>query len=118
MTIYDLDIVSWDTWIGRYRMAHPRHIATVDAPLAMRIENTPFTSARCAGGMTLKDRSYTYFEPKLLDIFGEDGSVSVAWLMVRDDVVRWIQRTIRRDAQRARKATSARHDEPDLFGGV
>lgn len=57
---------------------------------AMRIENTSFTTARYYGGMTYNGARYVYFEPK---VPGEkpkkDGSPHVAWLMVREDFLKW-----------------------------
>ena len=60
---------------------------------AMRIENTQFTTARHFGGMTFNGERYTYFEP---EVDGhepnEDGSPYVAWLMVREDFLRWVKK--------------------------
>ena len=66
---------------------------------AMRIENTPFTSARYSGGMTYNGDSYTYFEP-VVDGHApnEDGSPYVAWLMVRDDFLKWVTAKLKKAA--------------------
>ena len=58
---------------------------------AMRIEDTPFTSARRAGGMRYGGDMYTYFEPEVDGHApNEDGTPYVAWLMVREDFLRWV----------------------------
>lgn len=60
---------------------------------AMRIENTQFTTARYYGGMRLNGELYTYFEPEVDGHApNEDGTPYVAWLMVRDDFLRWVKK--------------------------
>lgn len=59
---------------------------------AIRIENTLFTSARYFGGMTYNGAKYTYFEPEIPGEKNEDGSQTVAWLMVREDFLRWVSK--------------------------
>lgn len=62
-------------------------------PIAMRVENTILSSARYSGGMTYNGHMYTYFEPTIPDKpANSDGSPYVAWLMVRDDFLKWVTR--------------------------
>ncbi len=59
---------------------------------AMRIEDTPFTSTRYFGGMTYNGARYVYFEPKVPgEKPKEDGSPFVAWLMVREDFLKYVK---------------------------
>lgn len=90
----DLDINEWQDLIDRYKQT-PDY-----APgAAMRIENTPFTAARYAGGMTYDGASYTYFEPRIPGASpNPDGTPFVAWLMVRDDFLRWVANELKKEA--------------------
>ncbi len=80
MTPTDLTITEWQELLTRYRKEHPE----TEGALAMRIENTQFSVARFYGGMTYAGRVYTYFEPRI------PGTDEVAWLVVRDDFLRWV----------------------------
>ena len=89
----DLKIADWQKWLDRFRAANPN--AKPDA--AMRIENTMFTIARRCGGMTFCGERYTYFEP--IDETqppNPDGTPYVAWLVVRDDFLRWVTKELRK----------------------
>ena len=86
MKVKDFNIQQWQDCLTKF-------LATCngkDPPPAIRIENTQFTTARHYGGMTCNGKRYTYFEPV---IPGEkpnpDGSPYVAWLMVREDFLRF-----------------------------
>ena len=61
-------------------------------PAAIRIENTAFTTARHYGGMTMNGATYIYEEPIIPGEKNEDGSQTVAWLMVRADFHVWAKR--------------------------
>lgn len=78
-----------------------------DPPPAIRIENTRFTTARYYGGMTYNGKKYTYFEPV---IPGEpnnpDGTPYVAWLMVRDDFLKFAKK----EAKNMEKAQVKKND--------
>lgn len=86
MKVKDFNIQQWQDCLTMF-LATCRKIVP---PPAIRIENTQFTTARYCGGMTMNGEKYTYFEPI---IPGEkpnpDGSPYVAWLMVRDDFLRF-----------------------------
>ena len=80
-------------------------------PPAIRIENTQFTTARYYGGMTMNGEKYIYFEPVLP---GEkpnpDGTPYVAWLMVREDFLRFAMKE-------AKKMESTQKKEDDSTQG-
>lgn len=91
----DLNINEWQDLLSTYN-------ATV-APRpggAFRIENTPFTSARYCGGMHYQGETYTYFEPRVPDHApNPDGTLFVAWLMVRDDFLRWVSDKMKKEGE-------------------
>ena len=87
MKVKDLTIQDWQNWLDRFKSAFP----CVKPSAAIRIENTPFTTARYSGGMTLNGDQYTYFEPKdPTHPNNPDGTPYVAWLMVRMDFLLWL----------------------------
>lgn len=107
----DLDINEWQDYIYRYRAAQP----DASGNLAFRIENTLFTSARYAGGMAYGGAHYTYFEPRIPGHEpNPDGSPFVAWLMVRDDFLRFVNAELNKEAKLAR-AASANEQQPELW---
>lgn len=87
----DMTITDWSAALDEYKKSPDYRPGA-----AMRIENTFFTSARHAGGMTYQGERYTYFEPAIPGEKNEDGSQTVAWLMVRDDFLRWVTRRKRK----------------------
>ena len=95
MKVEQLNLYEWHNLLEEYKQTPNYRPAA-----AMRIENTPFTTARYFGGMTFGGDSYTYFEPV---IPGEkpnaDGSPYVAWLMVRDDFLKWAKAKLRKQAK-------------------
>ena len=92
----DLDIIDWQKWLDRFRAANPN----AKPGAAIRIENTPFTTARYAGGMTMNGDVFTYFEPRdPRQAPNPDGTPYVAWLMVRMDFLRWVTRELKREAK-------------------
>ena len=100
-----LTINEWQELLERYK-ATPGYRSEA----AFRIENTVFTSARHFGGMTYNGERYTYFEPPIPGEKNEDGTQAVAWLMVRDDFLRWASREGRK-----RAADGAAAAEPGLW---
>jgi hypothetical protein len=98
MKLQDLDINGWQRLLTEFNSGPRKKYVT---PAVMRIENTPFTSARYAGGMTYQGERYTYFEavdpaqPK-----NPDGTPYVAWLMVRMDFLRWATEELKKEAAR------------------
>lgn len=106
----DLDINEWQDYIERF---HARWPYTVR--IAMRIERSPFTSARYAGGMTYNDAHYTYFEPRIPGHDpNPDGTPYVAWLMVRDDFLRFVRKELCKEAECVTDA-SAKEQQPELW---
>lgn len=104
MKVKDFNLQQWQECLTKF-------LATCkekDPPPAIRIENTQFTTARHYGGMTCNGKKYTYFEPV---ISGEkpnpDGSPQVAWLMVRDDFLRFATK----EAKAMEKAQVKKNDE-------
>lgn len=91
-TIKDLDINQWQELLTRFKAE-----TKSTGHAAMRIENTMFTSARYFGGMTYNGERYTYFEPAILGKKNEDGTQTVAWLMVRDDFLRWATNQVKKE---------------------
>lgn len=108
----DLDINEWCDFLWRFKERRP--FAEI-SPVIIRIENTPFTSARYAGGMIYNGAMYTYFEPRFPGHEpNPDGSPYVAWLMVRDDFLRFVKAELNKEAKRAR-AASANEQQPELW---
>ena len=86
MKVKDFNIIQWQDCLTKFLVTHKE----VGGYPAIRIENTAFTSARYAGGMTFNGAKYTYFEPRVPDKpDNPDGSPYVAWLMVREDLLRF-----------------------------
>lgn len=94
----DLTIDGWQDWLRKFKAANPN----AKPGAAMRIENTPFTTARYYGGMTYNGDQYTYFEP-IDERYGNPtisgGTPCVAWLMVRMDFLRWVTKELKREAK-------------------
>lgn len=86
MKVKDFNLLHWQDCLTKF-------LATCkekDPPPAIRCENTQFTTARHYGGMTCNGKKYTYFEPVVPDAPNNpDGSPYVAWLMVREDFLRF-----------------------------
>lgn len=94
-----LTLRDWDGLLARYRETPGYRPGA-----AMRIENTPFTSARPLGGMTYKGDSYTYFEPVDTEApANPDGTPRVAWLMVRADFLKWANKETRKGETHAKE---------------
>ena len=71
----------------------------------MRIENTQLTIARHYGGIQYNGHAYTYFEPKITNHEpNPDGTPFVAWLIVRNDFLKWVKAEIRKENTLAKKA--------------
>ena len=86
MKVKDFNLQQWQDCLIKFRAVNN----DTSTPAAMRCENTQLSIARHFGGITYNGEHYTYFEPV---IPGEpnnpDGSPYVAWLMVRDDFLRF-----------------------------
>ena len=89
----DLKVADWQNWLDRFRAAHPE----AKPGAAIRIENTPFTVGRYAGGMRYNGDTYTYFEPiDERQPRNADGTPYVAWLMVRTDFLKWVTNELKK----------------------
>ena len=89
----ELDINQWQELLDEFNSGIRKKYST---PAAIRIENTPFTSARYAGGMTYGGERYTYFEPRDHSQSNPDGTPYAAWLMVRMDFLRWVTKELKK----------------------
>lgn len=94
----NLTIIDWEALKERFMSELKPDLST---PVAIRIENTMFTSARYSGGMKYNGETYTYLEPVIPGKPANlDGSPYVAWLMVRDDFLKWVTRQKRCEKNR------------------
>jgi len=111
----EMTIAEWQEAINAYRKAPervcPKNYGN-EPPIAMRIENTQLSIARHYGGMTLQGYAYTYFEPPTGGR-NEDGSPEVAWLVVRDDLLRWLDE--KRKGERKEAAREAEEKQGRLL---
>lgn len=111
MTARDLDITDWQLLKERF-MAEKR--PKEEPPVAMRIENTQLTIARHFGGIRYNGENYTYFEPIVPHASpNPDGSPHVAWLVVRDDFLKWVSKELKAQGKGGRKGKR----EKDATGG-
>ena len=99
MKVEELDLNQWADLLEEYKKTPNFRPGAV-----MRIENTPFTTARYFGGMRLEGDTYTYFEP-VVDGHApnDDGSPYVAWLMVREDFLKWVMKELKKRGAEAKK---------------
>ena len=97
MKLEELTIQGWQEWLCRFKAAKPK----AKTGAAMRIENTMFTSARYYGGMVFNGDKYTYFEPKdPTKPNNPDGTPYVAWLMVRNDFLKWLSKELKKEEKK------------------
>lgn len=95
MKVEKLNLNQWAELLERYKQTPGYRPGA-----AMRIECTPFTTARYFGGMTYQGERYTYFGPPIPGHApNEDGSPYVAWLMVREDFLKWAKAELRKQAK-------------------
>lgn len=93
MKVAYLTIQDWQKLLEKFKVANPN----AKSGAAIRIENTIFTPARYYGGMTMHGQMYTYFEPKdPTKPNNPDGTPYVAWLMVRDDFLRFVKKELKK----------------------
>ena len=96
-----LDLKEWQDFLDEFKKDPSRKYAFA-TPIAMRIENTQLSLARYSGGCVYNKVHYKYFEPKIPDHApNEDGSPYVAWLIVREDFLKWVKKQLRQKAAEA-----------------
>ena len=88
----ELDINQWQELLTEFNSGIRKKFST---PAVIRIENTPFATARYAGRMTYSGELYTYFEPRDHSKSKPDGTPYVAYLMVRMDFLRWATKELK-----------------------
>lgn len=112
----DLDLADWQRYLDRFKKEAVK-VKSAILPAAMRIENTQLTIARHYGGIKYNGCLYKYFEPRIPGHNpNPDGMPYVAMLIVRDDFLKWVEKTIRQEQKSAKPRKSRR--EPDLLAGV
>lgn len=93
MKVQELTIHQWQRFAEMYTPSGENK--RTDMPVALRVENTIFTPARYFGGMKYNGATFTYFEPQdPKQPANADGSPYVAWLMVRDDFLRYVAKSL------------------------
>lgn len=96
-TPQDLNINEWQALIDEVKaMDQPPRFVKDGKPLAMRIENTMLTTARYAGGCRVNGCDYIYFEPLVPGETNSIGKPYVAWLIVRDEFVRYVSKKLKK----------------------
>lgn len=101
MKVTDLSIEDWQAWLDKFRKAKPN----AKPGAAMRIENTPMSIARHYGGLTMNGDKFTYFQPVSAK------PPFVAWLIVREDCLRWIDGELRKESRKEKKQA----EQPSLL---
>lgn len=105
----DLNLAEWQEFLTETnRLDNPPSFMKDGKPLAMRIENTPLTTARHFGGCTYNGSHYVYFEPVVPGKLNDEGKPYIAWLLVRDEFLKYV-------AERLKKAQMKKGDEPCLL---
>ena len=94
MKITDIDINEWQRLLDQFKASGANK--TPDKPVAMRCENTQLSLARFAGGCTAYGEHYTFFAPPIPGEKNPDGSQKCAWLVVREDFMRWAARELKK----------------------
>ena len=93
-----LDLKEWQDFLDEFKK-EPSRKSTYPTPIAMRIENTQLTLARYSGGCVYNKVQYKYFEPRIPGHApNEDGSPYVAWLIVREDFLKWVREQLKKQS--------------------
>lgn len=93
----DLNIHDWQAFMDEAkRLQTPPAFVKDGKPLAMRIENTQLTIARHYGGMRVNGITYIYFEPEVPGEVNDLGKPYVAWLLVRNEFLRWVSTKLKK----------------------
>ena len=111
MKVKDFNIQQWQECLTKFLATCMK----ISPPPAIRCENTQFTTARYYGGMMMNGEHYTYFEPLVPDMpCNPDGTPYVAWLMVRDDFLRFAKKEARKIETSFDKNEETRQGELEL----
>jgi len=95
MKVNQLNISDWQRLMDAYEAS--RDYREGNGYVAIRIENTIFSTARHFGGMMFNGATYSYFEPiDPKQPKNPNGTPYVAWLMVREDFLQWVEKELRR----------------------
>lgn len=87
MKITDININEWQRLVNQFMASGANKMP--DRPVAMRCENTPLSIARFSGGCTVYGERYMFFAPPI------PGSQKCAWLIVREDFMRWATKELK-----------------------
>lgn len=98
MKIIDIDINEWQRLVNQFKASGANK--TPDKPVAMRCENTPLSIARFSGGCTVYGARYMFFAPPIPGETNPDGTQKCAWLVVREDLMRWAAKELRKGGAR------------------
>ena len=94
MKVTDLDINGWQRLVDQFRASSANK--KIGAPVAIRCENTQLSIARHYGGGIYNGERYTFFAPLVPGEKCDDGSPYHAWLVVRDDFLRWAAKELKK----------------------
>ena len=110
-----LNLREWQNYLDRFSKEADK-VKSPTLPIAMRIENTQLTIARHYGGIKYNGTEYTYFEPEIPEHApNPDGSPYVAWLIVRNDFLKWVKAEIRKENTLAKKAKAKKEEMTTLL---
>lgn len=112
MKVQDLDLEDWQTLVNKYKVSSQNKDAS--HPIAMRCENTQLSIARFSGGATYNGCGYTFFAPPVPGEKNEDGSQFYAWLLVRDDFLRWAVKEAKKMETKKKTSTDSTQGELGL----
>ena len=93
MKVTDIDINEWQRLVNQFKASGANK--TPNKPAAMRCENTPLSIARFSGGCTVYGERYMFFAPPIPGEKNPDGTQKCAWLVVREDFMRWAARELK-----------------------
>ena len=111
MKVKDFNLQHWHDCLVKFREINK----DTSTPPAIRCEFTQFTTARHYGGMTYNGKKYTYFEPVVPDAPNNpDGSPYVAWLMVREDFLRFAMKEAKKMESTQKKKDDSTQGELGL----
>lgn len=93
MKVIDLDINDWQSLVNKFKASGQDK--KQGKPIALRCENSQLSIARFFGGAILDGERYTFFAPPIPGETNEDGTPKCAWILVRDDFLRWTVKEVK-----------------------